>query len=125
MLTSIGGEDEQDEFERMTVTLLKSSKISMPRQPETCERRCTKLIAVKADKTTLVYIYEIDTTPKTDETVKKEDHSRMQEAVTRGTCRSSKRFLEADISLRYIYTSANTKTELFQFNINQESCFKI
>ena len=85
----------------------------------------TKLIAVKADKTTLVYIYEIDTTPKTDETVKKEDHSRMQEAVTRGTCRSSKRFLEADISLRYIYTSANTKTELFQFNINQESCFKI
>jgi hypothetical protein len=87
--------------------------------------RYTKLISVETDNTTLVYIYEIDTTPKNDETVKKEDHSRMQEAVTRGTCKSSKRFLEADISLRYIYKSANTKSELFRFNINQESCFKI
>ena len=46
MLTSIGGEDERDESEGMAVTLLKSSKISMPRQPETRERRCTELIAV-------------------------------------------------------------------------------
>ncbi|MCF6309601.1 MAG: hypothetical protein L3J19_03870 [Sulfurimonas sp.] len=85
----------------------------------------TKLVSVKADKTTLVYIYEINTTPKSDETVKKEDHSRMKEAITIGTCKNSKRFLEADISLRYIYKSANSKAELFQFNINQESCFKI
>lgn len=85
----------------------------------------TTLVNMKADEATLVYIYEIDTTPKSDETVRKEDHSRMQEAVTRGTCQSSKRFLEADISIRYIYKSANTKAELFQFNINQESCFKL
>ena len=46
MLISIGGKEERDEFESMMITLLKSSEISMPRQPETCERRCTKLIAV-------------------------------------------------------------------------------
>ena len=46
MLTSIGGKEERDEFESMMVTLLKSSKISMPRQPETRERCCTELIAV-------------------------------------------------------------------------------
>ena len=85
----------------------------------------TKLTAVEADKTTLVYIYEIDTTPKSDETVKKEDHSRMQEAITIGACKTSKRFLEADISLRYIYKSAHSKAELFQFNINQEHCLKL
>ena len=85
----------------------------------------TKLTAVEADKTTLIYIYEIDTTSKSDETVKKEDHSRMQEAVTRGTCKNSKRFLEADISLRYIYRSAHSKAELFQFNIDQEQCLKL
>ncbi len=28
------------------LSLLKSSKISMPRQPETCEQHCTELIAV-------------------------------------------------------------------------------
>lgn len=85
----------------------------------------TRLVNMKAEEATLVYIYEIDTTPKSDATVIKEDHSRMQEAVTRGTCKSSKRFLEADISLKYIYKSARTKVELFQFNINQQSCFKL
>ena len=85
----------------------------------------TKLTAIQADKTTLVYIYEVDTTPKSDETVKKEDHSRMQEAITIGACQTSKRFLEADISLRYIYKSAHSKAELFQFNINQEHCLKL
>ena len=87
--------------------------------------RYTKLVNMKADEATLVYIYEIDTTPKSDETVRKEDHSRMQEAVTRGTCKSSKRFLEAAISLRYIYISASTKSELFRFNIDQQSCLKL
>ncbi len=46
ILISIGWEDEQDEFESMTVTLLKSSKIFMLRQPEMSERHCTELIAV-------------------------------------------------------------------------------
>jgi len=85
----------------------------------------TRLVSMKADEATLVYIYEIDTTTKSDETVIKEDHSRMQEAVTRGTCKSSKRFLEADISLQYNYKSASTKAKLFKFNINQQSCFKL
>ncbi|OHE10037.1 MAG: hypothetical protein A2513_08025 [Sulfurimonas sp. RIFOXYD12_FULL_33_39] len=85
----------------------------------------TKLIAIEAQDTTLVYIYEINTAPKSDEIVKKEDRSRMQEAVIFGTCKNSQRFLEADISIRYIYKSRSTKAELFQFNINQEHCLKL
>ena len=49
----------------------------------------------------------------------------MQEAVIFGTCKNSQRFLEADISIRYIYKSRSTKAELFQFNINQEHCLKL
>jgi len=85
----------------------------------------TTLQNVKADNTTIVYTFELNIAPKTDETVKREDHNRMKEAVTRGTCISSQTFLKADISLRYIYTSATSKKELFRFIINQESCLKL
>jgi len=92
--------------------------------PQTIDKY-TILKTVVSENTTIIYTFELNIAPKTDETVKKEDHRRMKEAVTRGTCATSKRFLEADISLKYIYTSATTKKELFQFNINQKSCFKL
>lgn len=85
----------------------------------------TKLTDIKAQDTTLIYTFEIDTTPKSDDTVRKEDHSRMEKAVTYGTCENSKRFLDADISIRYIYKSASTKAELFKFDINKSSCLKL
>ncbi|MFT5662398.1 MAG: hypothetical protein ACI9TV_003049 [Sulfurimonas sp.] len=85
----------------------------------------TKLIDIKADKATIIYIYEINIAPKSDATVKSEDHTRMKEAVTLGTCRSSRRFLEADILIRYIYTSATTQAQLFKFDVNQQSCFQL
>jgi len=85
----------------------------------------TTLVNVKSDEATIVYIYELNIAPKSDKSVIKEDHSRMKEAITRGTCQSSKRFLEANISLRYIYNSSKSKKELFRFDINQKSCFKI
>ncbi|PHS57978.1 MAG: hypothetical protein COB17_04575 [Sulfurimonas sp.] len=85
----------------------------------------TKLISIKAQGSTLIYIYEINTGAKSDTSVIKEDHSRMKEAVTRGTCKSSKKFLEADISLAYIYKSYKTKVKLFRFDVNKESCFRL
>ena len=85
----------------------------------------TQLLVVKGVGTTLEYIYEINIAPKSDESVKKEDHSRMKRAVTKGICKSSKRFLDADISISYIYKSKTTKAELFRFNVNQKTCFKL
>jgi hypothetical protein len=92
--------------------------------PQTVDEK-TKLVGVESDNTTLVYIYEINIAPKSDEAVKKEDYSRMKEAVTYGTCNSSKRFLDADISIRYLYKSEHSKSELFKFDINKESCSKL
>jgi len=92
--------------------------------PQTIDKYTT-LKTVKADKDTIVYIYELNIAPKTDATVKKEDYTRMKKAITRGTCASSKRFLESNIALRYIYTSKSSKKELFRFEVKQESCSKI
>ena len=82
----------------------------------------TTLVEIKSDNLTLVYIYEIYTGAKSDEAIQKEDHQRMREAVTIGSCKTSQRFLQSGISIRYFYRSAKSKQKLFVFNINQEDC---
>lgn len=82
----------------------------------------TTLSSVKNKDTTLVYTFEIDTGTKSDETVQKEDRTRMKQAVTTGICQSSRKFLEAGINTSYVYVSAKTKVHLFQFDIAQKDC---
>jgi len=82
----------------------------------------TRLLRVEGQDTTLVYMFEINTAEKSDETVKSEDRTRMQKAVTSGICRSSKRFLDADIDISYLYNSAASKEKLFEFNVSKEDC---
>lgn len=82
----------------------------------------TTLSSVKSEETTLIYTFEINTGVKSDETVKKEDRTRMRKAVTTGVCQSSRKFLEAGINTSYVYVSAKTKVRLFQFDIAQKDC---
>ena len=82
----------------------------------------TTLLKVEGQDTTLVYIFEINTGAKSDDTVRSEDRTRMQKAVTSGICRSSKRFLDAEINITYLYKSAASKEKLFQFNIGKDDC---
>jgi hypothetical protein len=82
----------------------------------------TTLLRVEGQDTTLVYVFEINTGAKSDETVRNEDRTRMQEAVTSGICRSSKRFLDAEIDIAYLYKSAASKEKLFQFNVSKDDC---
>ena len=89
--------------------------------PQTIDKYTT-LIQISAKGTTLEYLFEINTGAKSDETVKAEDHARMEKAITEGVCRSSKRFLDAQILISYIYRSAASKAELFRFDISQEKC---
>ena len=84
----------------------------------------TEFVGIKGDGLTLTYIFEINTGAKSDEAVIKEDHSRMRQAVTQGVCRSSQRFLDAQINISYLYQSAKSKAKLFQFNITQADCTK-
>jgi len=82
----------------------------------------TTLTKIEGKDETLVYDFEINTGAKSDEAVRKEDRTRMQKAVTKGICRSSKRFLDADISISYIYRSAKSQKELFRFDVKKENC---
>ena len=82
----------------------------------------TRLLKVEGKDTTMIYIFEINTGAKSDETVKNEDRTRMQKAVTKGICRSSKRFLDAKINITYLYRSAASKKELFRFNVSKADC---
>ena len=49
----------------------------------------------------------------------------MKKSITAGICRSSKRFIEAEIMISYLYISAKTKKKLFQFDITQAECYKL
>jgi len=84
----------------------------------------TEFVSIRSDGLTLIYIFEINTGAKSDEAIIKEDHSRMREAVTQGVCRSSQRFLDAQINISYLYQSAKSKKKLFQFDITQTDCTK-
>jgi hypothetical protein len=84
----------------------------------------TTLMTVEGKDTTLIYTFEINTGAKSDDAVKKEDRGRMKKAVTTGICQSSKRFLDSDISISYLYISANSKAELFRFDVTQADCPK-
>jgi len=85
----------------------------------------TTIVDIKAQDTTMIYTFEINSGAKSDEAIIKEDHSRMEKAVTQGICRSSKRFMDAQITKIYRYISAVSKRKLFEFKVNQAVCSKL
>ena len=91
--------------------------------PQTVDKYTT-LTKVEGKDTTILYTYEINTGAKSDETIQKEDRSRMKEAVTYGICQSSKRFLDAQIHISYLYISTKSKAELFRFDVSQKDCME-
>jgi len=82
----------------------------------------TTLIKIRDEKLTLIYTFEINTGAKSDETVIKEDKARMKRVISKGICQSSKRFLDAGVTLSYEYLSVSSKKKLFTFTMNQKAC---
>ena len=82
----------------------------------------TTLRSVKNDNSTLIYTFVISSNTKSDKEIIREDHSRMQKAITKGVCQSSQRFLKAGINTSYIYVSKRTDSPLFRFDITQTKC---
>ena len=115
--------DKQMKAQNTKIAKLAAKEISntLPQKID----KYTTLTSMKSDETTIIYIFEINTGAISDESVKKEDHSRMEKAVKAGVCQSSKKFLEAGIKTSYIYKSAKSKAKLFQFNISQKDCIVV
>lgn len=85
----------------------------------------TDMTNIRDENLTLIYTFEINTGSKSDEVVKKEDKPRMEKAITKGVCQSSKRFLDANVTLTYEYMSATSKEELFAFTMTQKTCSEL
>ncbi|DAB30378.1 MAG TPA: hypothetical protein CFH84_04380 [Sulfurimonas sp. UBA12504] len=85
----------------------------------------TRLSSVTSKDLTLIYIFEINAETKSDEAIQKEDKTRMKNSVTQGICQSSKRFLDAQVNISYLYLSAKTKAELFRFDVTQTDCINL
>jgi len=108
--------------QKREIVKLSSEEISST-LPQTVDKY-TVLTKVEGKDTTITYTFEINTGAKSDEAVKKEDRTRMQKAVTMGICQSSRRFIEAQINISYIYIGAKSKAELFRFDVTQADCPK-
>ena len=89
--------------------------------PQTVDKYTT-LTYIKNNGTTLLYTFEINSGAKSDDAIRKEDHSRMQKAITEGVCQSSSKFLSVGINTSYLYISSKTKKLLFRFDITQDKC---
>lgn len=85
----------------------------------------TSFVKIASDNLTLIYTFEINTGSKSDKAVIKDDYKRMSKMVRYGICKSSKRFLESDIDITYIYQSKTTKNELFKFDVTLNDCKNI
>ncbi len=85
----------------------------------------TTFTNIFSDDLTLIYTFEIDTGAKSDEAVIKDDKPRMASYVKKGICQSSKRFLQSNINIKYIYKSASSKKELFFFYVEAKDCQRV
>ena len=84
--------------------------------------RFTQMTKVRDENLTLIYTFEINAAPKSDETIRKEGKEKMEKNVSKGICQSSKRFLDSGITISYEYMSASSKKELFTFTMTQKIC---
>ncbi len=84
----------------------------------------TQYVSIKSEGLRLISTFEINTAPKSDEVVIKEDKPRMEEFIKKGICQSAKRFLQSDIGITYVYANAATKKELFRFVMSEKDCSK-
>jgi hypothetical protein len=122
--TPIKGEQEYpvDKIREQNSKIIKMVVLEISKTLPQKVDKYTTITAIRDENLTLVYTFEINSGSKSDEAIIKEDRARMQKAVTRGVCKSSKRFLEADIDIVYEYKSATTKRELFRFYIDKQKC---
>jgi hypothetical protein len=113
---------EKIKFQNNEVVKLAAQEISkqLPQKVD----KYTNLVKIVGKDEVLLYTFEIDTGSKSDDTVIKEDKSRMKKAVTQGICTSSIRFLKSGINISYIYASAKSKKELFRFDVSMKDCKK-
>ena len=113
------------QLEKQNKKIAKLVAIELSKNLPQIINKYTSMVGVKAIETTIFYTYKIKTDAKSDDAIRKEDRTKWKQIFTRNVCQRSKRFLDAQINLSYVYISAISKEKLFQFDITQKKCFKL
>ena len=82
----------------------------------------TQMVSVDSNGTELIYTFEVDAGPKSDDTLKKDGQSRMAPVIRKGICTDAKRFLQSDIIITYRYLNKATQNEILKVTIDKKAC---
>ncbi len=81
----------------------------------------TNIVAIDSNGTKLIYTFEVQSGPQSDEAMRQKGE-KMAPRIKKGICMTSKRFLQADISIKYRYISSATKNEILSVDVDKQSC---
>ncbi|WP_456450552.1 hypothetical protein [Hydrogenimonas sp.] len=110
-----------EKVRQQNMAVVKAAAESLSRELPKQVDAYTKLVKIDADGERLVYHFEVDAGPVSDEALKKRKASRTR-VVTQGVCGSYERFLKSGIVIVYRYISAVTKKPLFDVVVRKDDC---
>jgi len=117
----LGGDLEVDKIKMQNRQVVKKASEGLA---ETLPKRVdeyTTLVSVKGTDTRLIYRFEVDDPPKSDEEMKKRGID-MAPRILKGLCLSSRRFIDADIVMDYIYINKATGNEILEVVADKDIC---
>ncbi len=81
----------------------------------------TRFTAIDSNGTRLIYTFEVDAGPKSNDTLRKEG-TKMAPRIFLGICTSAERFLQADIDITYRYINKTDKEEILLVEVDKSKC---
>lgn len=82
----------------------------------------TQMVAVDSKGTELIYTFEVNAGPKSDEALKVDGQKRMAPVIRQGICTDAKRFLQSDITITYRYLNKTTQNEILKVTMDKKAC---
>ena len=116
-----GDETMAEKIRRQNIEVVKIAAESMNKKLPKRVDAYTRLLRIESRDEKLIYHFEVNAGPKSDEELKKRKASRTP-VVTQGICRSYARFLKSGITIVYRYISAATKKPLFDVTVSKKDC---
>ena len=118
----LGGDLSVDKMRQQNLAVVKKAVEGLRENLPQKVDNYTTLVGVDSNGTQLIYTFEVNAGPKSDEALKKEGAARIAPRVRRGICQDSQRFLQAGIDISYRYRNAQTKGEILRVDVGEQDC---
>ncbi len=116
-----GGDLSIDKIRQQNLTVVQKAVEGIRKTLPQKVDNYTQFVAIESNDTRLIYTFEVDAGPKTDETLKKEGKG-MAPRIFKGMCTSAERFIQADIALTYRYVNKATQSEILRIDADKKLC---